>query len=128
MPLKEFTSALAGNGYGEGQLTFVGRVRRLGFEPYAATVAVDSACGEPFFSCVDNTPSVHNEIFGDHSIGRLDPVAQHCKKSNAPIVWNQSTYVSAGWGEQWETQAQFGYGSGVHNAAQKLGLRMGPIQ
>lgn len=45
--------------------------------------------------------------------GLRDPVMQHCKHSGIPIVWDQSTYVSAGRGEMWEEQARFGYRCGI---------------
>jgi DNA-binding CsgD family transcriptional regulator len=30
-----------------------------------------------------------------------------------PIIWNQDTYVSAGLGEKWESQARYGYRTGI---------------
>jgi DNA-binding CsgD family transcriptional regulator len=30
-----------------------------------------------------------------------------------PIIWNQDTYVSTGLGEKWESQAEYGYRTGI---------------
>jgi hypothetical protein len=38
---------------------------------------------------------------------------QHCKRHSVPIIWDQSTYLTAGRIENWESQARFGYRTGI---------------
>ena len=38
---------------------------------------------------------------------------QHCKTQSVPIIWNQGTYTARGLGEMWESQAHFGYRTGI---------------
>lgn len=95
--------------------------RRLEFQTISATVIVDRPSGEPQFISVDNTPAGFLDTFLDPEVGKRDPVSQHCKRSNIPIIWDQSTYVSAGMGAQWEHQAQFGYRCGISLALHMRG-------
>lgn len=87
--------------------------KQLGFETVAATTVVDRPLGDTEFVAVDNTPDAFRDTFEDLQSNRLDPVMQHCKRFSVPIVWDQSTYVSAGRADKWESQAQFGYRTGI---------------
>lgn len=71
------------------------------------------ASGEARFTCIGNTPEGFAEAFNDPALGRQDPVMQHVRRQVTPMVYDQSTYVAAGAGELWETQAPFGYRTGV---------------
>lgn len=96
---------------------FLGQVvrftRKLGFETVSATTVVDHILGESEFISVDNTPQAYRDVYEDPSLGRRDPVLQHCKHQSVPIIWDQSTYVGCGEGEQWDAQARFGYRTGI---------------
>lgn len=85
----------------------------LGFDTVAATAVQDQTLGAAHFECVDNIPASFLERFEDTSIWRVDPVAQHCKKSSVPIIWDQATYVGLGLGNQWEEQAAYGFRTGI---------------
>jgi DNA-binding CsgD family transcriptional regulator len=85
----------------------------LGFDTVSATAVQDRALGRSDFAGVDNIPTSFTERFEDTSIWQIDPVAQHCKRSSMPIVWNQTTYVRSGLGNQWEEQAAYGLSNGV---------------
>ena len=74
---------------------------------------IDHLLGEPEFIIVDNTPAGYKEEFNSRANYVRDPVMQHCKHKSVPIIWNQTTYTSCGLGSQWETQAKFGFRSGV---------------
>src|SRR5262249_45117938 len=65
------------------------------------------------FISIDNAPAQYRSLYDDLSLARRDPVMQHCKRSSVPIVWDQSTYASAGQGPKWEEQASFGYRYGI---------------
>lgn len=93
---------------------FVRFTRQLGFSTVSATVVLDQSPGsDPKFFWLENVPDGYRDTFSDPLTGRLDPVSQHCKHRATPIVWDQSTYVSAGVGERWEYQAQFGLRYGI---------------
>ena len=68
---------------------------------------------EPEFISVENTPTAYREFTVDRNRAKRDPVAQHCKITGLPIIWDQSTYVNAGSGELWEHHASFGYRHGI---------------
>jgi DNA-binding CsgD family transcriptional regulator len=87
--------------------------QRLGFDTVSAMVAVDRVGAPPEFVAVHNTPLAFQQTFEDLSIGRRDPVTQHCKRSSVPIIWGQHTYLKNHAIELWEHQAQFGYRNGI---------------
>jgi DNA-binding CsgD family transcriptional regulator len=85
----------------------------LGFGTVSAMAVTDRLIGDPVFVGFNNVPSAYLEDFHDPAVYRCDPVMQHCKTRNIPIVWNQLTYTSQALGCQWERQAQHGMASGV---------------
>jgi DNA-binding CsgD family transcriptional regulator len=85
----------------------------LGFPFVSAMTVFDRSLTESEFITVDNTPDGFHDIYKDLTVGRRDPVMQHCRRGTLPIIWDQQTYVSRGMGELWETQAAFGYRHGV---------------
>jgi DNA-binding CsgD family transcriptional regulator len=85
----------------------------MGFHTMAAMVVQDHSPHLSEFQWVTNAPPDWMPTFEDADSARLDPVAQHCKLSSSPIVWDQKTYVTAGRPDFWEQQAPFGYQSGV---------------
>jgi DNA-binding CsgD family transcriptional regulator len=87
--------------------------RQLGFETISAMAVVDHFLGEPEFIALDNAPAGYSQAADDRSLGKIDPVMQHCKHKSVPIIWDQGTYVRANQGEKWELQARFGYRHGV---------------
>jgi DNA-binding CsgD family transcriptional regulator len=86
---------------------------RLGFDKVSATVAVDRVGGSAEFVAVHNTPLAFQQTFEDLSIGRRDPISQHCKRNTVPIMWGQHTYLQNNAIELWEHQAQYGYRNGI---------------
>ena len=91
----------------------VGFARRLEFETVSTPMVIDHFLGEPEFIIVDNTPSGFRGSFTDFGDARRDPVAQHCKRRSVPIIWSQDTYTAVDQGDLWETQARFGYSTGI---------------
>ena len=87
--------------------------RRLGFDTVSATAIVDRVGGQQEFVAVHNTPLAYLQTFDDLSVGKRDPVAQHCKRSTVPIIWGQQTYLKGDAIELWEHQSHFGYRSGI---------------
>lgn len=60
-----------------------------------------------------NTPPGFVDIAKDLAETRRDPVMAKLMKVPTPIIYDQSTYVTAGAGELWEAQAPFGYKTGI---------------
>jgi DNA-binding CsgD family transcriptional regulator len=87
--------------------------QQLGFDKVTAMVAVDQPGISPEFVAVHNTPMAFEQNFENISIGKRDPVMQHCRRQTMPIVWSQKTYLDHGAIELWEVQAQFGYCNGI---------------
>lgn len=108
-----FTSVLQAKSRDELLAEVVGFTRRLGFQTVAATAVIDHFRGESEFISIDNTPAAYRDSYEDPDIGRRDPVAQHCKRQSVPIIWSQETYTAVGQGEAWESQARFGYRTGI---------------
>ena len=87
--------------------------QRLGFETVAAVMVVDHGIGKSDFITINNTPKKYSERCDDRSVGRRDPVSQHCKKKSVPIIWDQDTYVADGAADLWDHQASYGYRTGI---------------
>ena len=113
MLLKEFTSVPSAKSRDQLLVEVVRFAGCLGFETVNAMIVVDHVRGGPEFICVDNTPAGYRKSFADLDRGRRDPVMQHCTRAGVPIIWNQDTYTAAGKGHISETQAPFGYHTGI---------------
>lgn len=87
--------------------------QELGFAYVSAMTVIDHSLTHSDFFTVDNTPQAFKDVFSNNTVGRKDPVMQHCKRGTVPILWDQSTYVRNGVEELWEEQAAFGYRTGV---------------
>jgi DNA-binding CsgD family transcriptional regulator len=87
--------------------------QQLGFNTVGAMVAVDRPGAAAEFVAVHNTPMAFEQSFENISIGKRDPVMQHCRRQTVPIVWTQKTYLDQGAIELWDVQAQFGYRNGI---------------
>ena len=108
-----FTSVLSARSADELLAEAVRFARQLEFETVATTLVIDHFLGHPEFIALDNTPAGFRDVFDSLPAGQRDPVMQHCKRSSVPIVWNQDTYVAAERGEMWESQARFGFRTGI---------------
>jgi DNA-binding CsgD family transcriptional regulator len=111
--LEAFTAVLTTHTETELHAAVLRFCHRLEFERMTACAVIDHPGREPTFRCVDNTPAAYRDAFANASNGRRDPVMQHAKLSTQPIVWDQETYVAAGCADKWESQAYYGYGTGI---------------
>jgi DNA-binding CsgD family transcriptional regulator len=85
----------------------------LGFSTVGAVLVIEHSPSLTEFRSLTNAPEGHREEFDNFEHGRIDPVNQHCKVSNSPIVWNRETYAKANAQDLWESQAPYGYRSGI---------------
>lgn len=60
-----------------------------------------------------NMPEGHAEAYKDLGDALRDPVVERLMSQSVPVVYDQRTYVNAGVGELWETQAPYGYKTGI---------------
>lgn len=60
-----------------------------------------------------NVPAGYADASKDASRASQDPVIERLTTQALPVVYDQRTYVSAGAGELWETQAPYGYKTGI---------------
>lgn len=108
-----YTAVLQARSREEFRDEIVRFTQQLGFETVSAVTMIEHGLGRNDLVMVDNTPVNYVEPYFDASDGRRDPVLQHCKRQTVPIIWNQDTYVENGAGDLWESQAQFGYRTGI---------------
>jgi DNA-binding CsgD family transcriptional regulator len=87
--------------------------KKLGFDTINALTILDQSTTQTEFHSIDNTPERFLEAYFDISLGRVDPVMQHCKCSSVPLIWDQDTYVLKGMGHLWEHQALYGFSTGI---------------
>ena len=113
MLLSGYSSVLKARNKDEFRDEVVRFTRRLGFETVSAMTVIDHAVGQTEFITVDNTPQEFANSFANPTLGRRDPVMQHCRRQSLPIIWDQSTYVDSGAADIWEQQATFGYSTGI---------------
>jgi DNA-binding CsgD family transcriptional regulator len=62
---------------------------------------------------VSNTPAAFIEISQSLDEARSDPVMQRLMSSAVPFAYDQKLYAEAGAAPTWETQAPFGYCTGI---------------
>ena len=113
LPERDYMSVLDARTEEELKRRIVRVTHQLGFRTVTAMVVVDHVHRPTEFASIDNGPADYQELANDESLAQRDPVMQHCKHHSLPIVWNQSTYVTAGQADKWEMQAAYGYRHGI---------------
>lgn len=87
--------------------------RDMEFGRVSAMLATEVPGSRSAFACIGNTPDAFANEHNDPKLGRRDPVMQHARRHVTPLIYDQGTYIAAGAGELWETQAKYGYQTGV---------------
>ena len=87
--------------------------KSLGFHLASAIAVRNRLDGALDCFSVENAPQGYQDMYFDPRAAQVDPVCQHCKRHNVPIVWDQQTYVDAGQAAKWEHQSAFGYKTGL---------------
>ena len=109
----DFQSVLEARNLDQFRSVVIRFAQRLGFDKVSAMVAVDFVGSASEFVAVHNAPMAFQQTFDSHSVGKRDPVSQHCKRNTVPIIWGQHTYLETNAIDLWERQAQFGYCNGI---------------
>jgi DNA-binding CsgD family transcriptional regulator len=113
MQLKRFYDLSQSTDVDQFETRLVEFANELGFELVKAALVVDEPGSEPVFLSLGNTPSEFLETSQSREDSLRDPVLGRLKRTSVPFVYDQETYVSAGAADLWETQARFGYKTGV---------------
>jgi DNA-binding CsgD family transcriptional regulator len=96
---------------------------KMDFGLINAALAVDTPGERPFFDVVGNTPEAFVQTAKDANVVKRDPIIARLRHSSVPFTYDQSFYVNAKAGEMWETQAAFGYRTGIAMAMHLPGGR-----
>jgi DNA-binding CsgD family transcriptional regulator len=97
--------------------------RARGFDTVTAMLVVDQSPTQTEFHVVHNAPEGYMAVLDSRELAGVDPVMQHCKRATVPIIWDQDTYISHGLGAKWETQAAYGFKTGIALAMHLSGNR-----
>jgi DNA-binding CsgD family transcriptional regulator len=109
----DYLSVLEAKDHDQFRSVVIHFAQQLGFETVSASAIVDRCDAGSEFVAIHNAPLGFEKTFDDLSVGRRDPVMQHCKRQTVPIVWSQKTYLERGSIDLWDAQAQFGYRNGI---------------
>jgi DNA-binding CsgD family transcriptional regulator len=109
----DYLSVLEAKDHDQFRSVVIRFAQQLGFETVTAMVAVDRPDSASEFVAVHNTPLAFEQNFESNSVGRRDPVMQHCRRQTVPIIWGQKTYLDQGAIDLWDIQAQYGYRNGI---------------
>ncbi len=85
----------------------------LGFDRMSSFLVIERGNERPSIEIVENTPADYLAASRDYSLGMRCPTLIHAKRSHLPLIYDQSTYVSAGSADLWDSQAPFGYRTGI---------------
>lgn len=96
---------------------------RLDFPLFNATLVVERPAARADVVVLGNAPAAFTEATVDPHAGSRDPVLQRLRASSAPVVYDQSMYVTHSAGDLWEEQAPHGYRSGIAMAMHMSGGR-----
>ena len=88
-----------------------------GFGIISGLLVVEGSQGQVDAIPWGNTPPAFASTFSDTEIGKRDPVLRRLKRLSTPFSYDQSTYVNEHAADLWETQAPFGYKTGIAMAA-----------
>lgn len=89
----------------------------LGFGLFsAALIRGDMKSGRAGIEVVSNPPEAYVDAANSLSDALRDPVMTALRRSVQPVLYDQSTYTSAGVADLWDMQSPFGYRCGVASA------------
>jgi DNA-binding CsgD family transcriptional regulator len=67
----------------------------------------------PTFISIGNTPQPYEQASRDPADSARDPVIRRLKALSVPFLYDQALYAAEGAADLWETQAAFGYKTGI---------------
>jgi DNA-binding CsgD family transcriptional regulator len=85
----------------------------LGFGIISGALVVEQGPGRAATFAFGNTPEAYQATSTSISVGQRDPVLRRLKRLSAPFVYDQSMYVNEQAADLWDTQALFGFKTGI---------------
>lgn len=85
----------------------------MDFGHISAVLVLDRGIEEPIFLSVGNTPVEYLDNYQSPEQSKRDPVLKKLKRLSVPFIYDQDLYVAAGAGDVWETQARYGFKTGL---------------
>ncbi|MFT3819822.1 MAG: autoinducer binding domain-containing protein [Rubrivivax sp.] len=85
----------------------------MDFGRVSAALAVERPGRESLFRMIGNTPAEFLQDSRDPDQCRRDPVMQRMIRLSTPFAYDRATYAEAGADDLWETQARYGYKTGI---------------
>lgn len=95
----------------------------MDFGLISAALVVDCPGRDSIFVSIGNTPAEYLEASLDVADSVRDPVLRRLKQLNTPVVYDQAMYVKDDAADLWETQAAYGYRTGISMALHLPGGR-----
>jgi len=86
---------------------------RMGFPLISAVLVIDKPSRPAQFISIGNIPHGYEDSYNDPELSRNSPVLSRLKHLSHPFIYDQSMFVDAGVGHQWEHQAAWGFRTGV---------------
>jgi DNA-binding CsgD family transcriptional regulator len=123
MRQQDYLEVSAATNKAQFQAELVKFAHKMDFGLINAALAVDTPGEKPFFEMIGNTPDAYLQTSRDMDVVKRDPIIARMRSSGVPFTYNQSFYVNASAGDIWETQAQFGYRTGIAMAMHLPGGR-----
>lgn len=87
--------------------------QNLDFQIVQAVMMVKQPSQPSVVARLSNLPSSFQEASMDEDDSRRDPVLQRLRAASLPFAYDQDTYVRAGAGDLWESQARYGFRTGI---------------
>jgi DNA-binding CsgD family transcriptional regulator len=113
MQLKRFYDLSQSTDVDQFESRLVEFANELGFGLVGAALVVDEPGSDAVFMALGNPPTEYAESSRSREDSLRDPVLARLKRTSVPFVYDQDTYVTAGAADLWETQAVYGYRTGV---------------
>ena len=116
---RQVREATDASSFEEAMVSFA---NRLDFSTISAIMVVERVKQPTQYLSIGNTPEAFKDVYNSAEDASRDPVLRRLRKLNAPMVWDQQTYVEGGAADLWEKQAPYDYHTGIGMA---LHLPMG---
>lgn len=111
--LKDFADIADGRDSAALESRLVQFAHELGFGIISAALVIEHGASEASSFAFGNIPPRFRERSQSREIAKRDPVMRRLKTWSVPFTYDQQMYVREGAADLWETQAAFGFKTGV---------------
>lgn len=87
----------------------------MGFGLFSAFIVLENTPDKKgiIARSVDNIPPALSAVLNNREFAARDPLIRRLKTQSVPVAYDQSLYIGEGAGDIWETQASYGYKTGI---------------